>query len=161
MGRICGDWHLARRLGLAAGLGSALACAAARPSASGAGQCRAGPVPVPPPDSTPAWIFADSNRVGVGCPHCSPAYVKDVVVVAFHPTASPQDRQAAVELVCGEVVGGLPWSDGGGYYYVRVPHDSLQRNVHAAIDELRRLPAVHSAFRDLVLSRHRRTATPP
>lgn len=57
-------------------------------------------VPMTPPDSIPAWITADSSLDRSG------GFTKGVVVVLFQKGATQRQRQAAVDLIGGRVVGG-------------------------------------------------------
>jgi len=57
-----------------------------------------------PPDTVPAWIHADTNTAP---PTDSSGgnYAKRIVIVVFRPTATLADRQLAIALVNGVVVG--------------------------------------------------------
>ena len=104
-----------------------------------------------PPDTVPAWIHADTNTAP---PTDSSRgnYAKRIVIVVFRPTATLADRQLAIALVNGVVVGGYHTSDGRfGYYYVKVPDDTSGNGVPAAIRTLITLPQVQIASFDVYL----------
>ena len=73
-------------------------------------------------------------------------YVRNLLAARFDSTASQAQRQAAVDRVCGEVVGG-DHSDGGidGYYLVRLQDAGSVSALDAAADALRHMPGVSSA----------------
>jgi hypothetical protein len=62
-------------------------------------------VPAEAPDTVPAWVYADSNIVS-GSPYVSAPFLRDIIVVTFRPSAPQAERQAAIDLVGGVVVGG-------------------------------------------------------
>lgn len=101
---------------------------------------------VSPPDSIPAWLNADSSiagRIGtIG------AFTKRIVLVAFKPTATASDRQAAIRAVGGTVVGGVPVDGGEGYYYVQIPDRGAGVQLRAAIRTLMALPQVDEVSLD-------------
>ena len=71
--------------------------------------------------------------------------------MVFRPTATLADRQLAIALVNGLVVGGDQAPDGSfGYYYVKVP-DGSGSGVPAAIRVLVTLPQVQIATFDAYL----------
>ena len=72
-------------------------------------------VPAKAPDSVPAWVRADSNLSG---PSASIPFRfrKNLLIVQFRQEATQVERQAAVDLVSGSVVGG----SGNDIYLVRV-----------------------------------------
>lgn len=77
-------------------------------------------VPRYPPDSTPTALFAQLGTVS-GPPLLDSAYRKDIVIVAFASTATQAQRQAVIDSIGGEVVGGKPDPmSQDGYYYVRI-----------------------------------------
>jgi hypothetical protein len=104
-----------------------------------------------PPDTVPAWIHADTNTAPPT--DSSPGnYAKRIVIVVFRPTATLTDRQLAIALVNGVVVGGSHTPDGRfGYYYVKVPDDASGNGVPAAIRGLITLPQVQIASFDAYL----------
>lgn len=112
-------------------------------------------VPALPPQadmspSVAAEIYATSNIVQGDSVELGP-YPRDLIRLWFKNTASQADRQAAVDSVNGEVVGGYRFND-GGVYYVRIQHDGTAGPLHAAIDKLSALPQVRHAAPDLSLA---------
>ena len=77
------------------------------------------PVPAQAPDSVPAWVRADSNLAGPSA-HIPVRFRKNLLVVQFQRQATQAERQAAIDLVAGTVVGG-GGGGSGGIYLVRVP----------------------------------------
>jgi hypothetical protein len=72
--------------------------------------------------------------------------------VTFRPTATLADRQLAVALINGVVVGGDRTPDGSlGYYYVRVIDDGSGNGIIAAKKALAALPQVQSATFEVLL----------
>ena len=97
-----------------------LAALLAAPAVLGAQRPTEPVVPAIPPDSVPAWLYADSSLVplySVG----SAAFVRDVVIVYFRAGTPQRDRQAAVRRVAGTVVGGARLFGDDGAYLVRLP----------------------------------------
>jgi hypothetical protein len=131
------------------------ACAVARtePATSDVKVCPAAWVPERPPDrldaAVAAEIYAPENIVHTHREMTGP-YPIDVIWVAFHDDSPRAVRQAAVELVCGEVIGGSAVR-AGGIYYIRIRHEGTADALHAAIRRLKELPAVVLASPDLGL----------
>ncbi len=97
-------------------------------------------VPMQAPDTVPAWFRHDSSHVG--------GMLKRIVVVRFRTGASQSERQAAVNLVGGTVVGGWrPASGGEGYYNILVADDGSGSELSQAILVLEQVPAVIYANR--------------
>jgi hypothetical protein len=71
---------------------------------------------------------------------------RTTIAVHFTGGAAQPDRQSAIDMVRGVVVGGIMLYE-DGYYLVWVPHDSTLAGVDAAIRALRRLPSVKSVMR--------------
>lgn len=94
----------------------------------------------------PYEIFHDSNVVA-NPPGRTGHYLKHIVVVGFAAGTPRAQRQAAIDLIGGRVIGGARVYDGGsdGWYIVRVAGDSLMATVSAAITTLRTLPHVDVA----------------
>jgi hypothetical protein len=128
-------FHLARLCGVVA-----LSCAPATLS----GQTVR--VPAQAPDTVPGWALDMANYT-----QRSPKHLKHTIGVAFHETATQSERQAAIEAVGGEVVGG--WNHGGseGLYLVRVKPDEGPE-LRALREQLRALPQVKAAIRILAIS---------
>jgi hypothetical protein len=103
-------------------------------------------VPALPPDSIPAWVYADSNWVDGGTVIAGNV-AKNVVMVAFAPGASVSDRTNAISRVGGTVVGGLRMSEEfEGVYYVRLAAGSTPAEIIAARDTLSTLEQVGMAI---------------
>lgn len=100
-----------------------------------------------PPDTIPAWVHSDTNFTANG-----PRFTKRIVKVAFRPTATLADRQLAVALVNGVVVGGRHTRDGSsGVYYVKVTDDGSGSGILAASTTLTALPQVQFAIFEVLL----------
>jgi len=98
-------------------------------------------VPLQPPAAEPAWFRDPSNSIrcfGNSTAMC----LKGVVRVMFRALASQEERQSAVDMVKGSVVGG-----GDGFYYVSVPGNGTLANLEGHIRNLERLPQVQAALR--------------
>ena len=77
-------------------------------------------VPPLPPTGVPDWIYADTNFISGGTTIAGDL-AKSVVMVAFASGTPASTRAAAIGLVNGIVVGGIPIDDDGeGVYYIRV-----------------------------------------
>ncbi|MBA4160371.1 MAG: S8 family serine peptidase, partial [Gemmatimonadetes bacterium] len=107
------------------------------------------PVPPQAPDTLPAGLYDEStirhNSVCIASP-----VLKDIIVLRFRPGTPQEQRQAAVDLVQGEVIGGRRPTDLEGQYYIRTPDDGTGERLCQAIDQLRALPqvlvATHEVF---------------
>lgn len=75
---------------------------------------------------------------------------RDMLWVWFQDAASRQERQAAIDLIDGIVVGGKPIR-AGGVYYVRIHADSTTRPLRRAMATLKSLPQVRTVSVDLSL----------
>ncbi len=100
-----------------------------------------------PPVAIPDWVQADTN---LGGPTAGSVigvkYFKRVIRIFFKPSATLADRQLAVALVNGSVVGGWRALDGaGGFYVVQVPDDGTGSGVMSASTALQNLPQVAAA----------------
>ncbi len=71
------------------------------------------------PDTLPAWVYADSIIVS-NSPYSSGPYLRDIIVVTFRPSAGQGERQAAIDMIGGVVVGGTRNPGAEGDYYVKV-----------------------------------------
>jgi hypothetical protein len=98
-------------------------------------------VPSRPPDSVPAWTRADSSIDDNG-------YTKRVIGVLFREGTSQPERQAAIDLVRGTAISGLPFSTGDGFYIVEIQDDRSGEQLIEAIRRLRQLPQVEDASRE-------------
>ena len=118
---------------------TSLAAVAVMLTVSGRDSCRSTPVPAVPPDSVPAPVydrlFADSNRISL-LPRRSDRQPRNVILVAFRAGATSKQRRAALEAVCGRVVGGWRIGATDGYYVVEIKTDGSAAALWAAIDRL-------------------------
>jgi hypothetical protein len=100
-----------------------------------------GQVPGQAPDTIPAWVYQpqnfDSNTASIQIP-----FVKNIVVIQFQAGATQAQRQAAVDLVRGTVVGGRSFPASEGYYYVSVSDTARGAGLVAAVGQLESLPQV-------------------
>jgi hypothetical protein len=88
-------------------------------------------------------------------------YMRNLLAARFTAAAPQVQRQAAIDRVCGLVVGG-DHSDGGedGYYLVRIHGAESVSALDAAADALRHMPGVMSA-QTLALRQADAAAQPP
>ena len=107
-------------------------------------------VPAVPPDSLPA-DYGDTARWVSGGSHVSGKILSEIVVLAFRRNTPQADRQAAVDLVHGTVVGGRRGPDGDGIYLVRVPTAGTIEPLFQAIATLKALPQVAIAMPEMIL----------
>jgi hypothetical protein len=99
-----------------------------------------------PPDSSPAWLYADSTISPATASYPS-RHVKNIVLLAFDSAASLSDRQLVIAKVGGEVVGGIRFGPDNGLYFVRVD-PGRPEDLFSIIDTLRSLPHVIAATPD-------------
>jgi hypothetical protein len=94
-----------------------------------------------------AALYAPSRSVYVH-PRMAGPYPPDVVLITFQPGAALEEKQAALDVIGGRVIGGL-W----GAYYVLVPptSNSSEPPVWIAIDRLSVLPQVRRAIPDVTV----------
>ena len=78
--------------------------------------------------------------------------LKNVIAARFDTSATQMQRQAAVDRVCGVVIGGDRGGDADGYYLVRLHGAGNVEMLDAAADVVRHMPGVASAQ---TLSLHR------
>lgn len=102
-------------------------------------------VPASPPDTVPSWFRDDSSFVSV--PRRG-RFLRGVVSVLFVESATQVQREKAITLVGGKVIGGEPAVDHDGFYYLRVPDDGTGAQLQQAVDVLNHLSQVEIA--DLV-----------
>jgi hypothetical protein len=108
-------------------------------------------VAMTPPDSVPDWLSADSSAIGptdsIGF-----SFTKNAAIVVFHENATLAERQLAVALVGGKVVGGRPSALGSADYYLWLPDDGSGSQLLAATRRLKALPQVSVAMPMIHLS---------
>lgn len=103
-------------------------------------------VAMAPPDSSPAWLYADSMISPATASYPS-RHVKNIVLLAFDSAASLSDRQLVIAKVGGDVVGGIRFGSDNGLYFVRVD-PGRSEDLFSIIDTLRSLPHVIAATPD-------------
>lgn len=113
-------------------------------------------VPELPPNGVPDSLYHPSKWM-TGGPTLPGTFLRDIVVVLFMPGTPQPERQAAVDMVRGRVVGGrpLPGGDGDGSYFIRIPGDESDEPLKRAIEALKSLPQVvsaHPEYMDSLLS---------
>ena len=95
--------------------------------------------PMPPDtlttDSVRAAIYADENLIW-GDPRFPNGIPRNIVLIWFHPEATQAERQQAIDLVHGEVLGGVR-NGAGGFYSVRVQTDGTADSLAGALEQLR------------------------
>jgi hypothetical protein len=100
------------------------------------------PVPALPPDSLPTFY---PGGLTSGAPVGADSVERGVVVVLFWPNTPQSERQTAVDMIQGSVIGGLVIDDGDGFYYVRIPDDGTAASVASALNALGIMPQVEMA----------------
>jgi len=96
-----------------------------------------------PPVTKPAWFNDDTSWVnGGGLPN---GFLKNIVSVLFKIGTSLPDRQLAVALVNGSVVGGMRFTSGDGYYYLYIQDDGTGNQLREAAQKLAALAQVEVA----------------
>ena len=108
-------------------------------------------VPLTAPDSLPvavhAAITAPGNLIKFGG---GSTVIRDVIAIQFFPTATARDRQSAVDLIQGRVIGGTRVGYPEHAYLIRIPYalakgDSVSGPLMRAIKMLRTLPTIEFA----------------
>ncbi len=100
-------------------------------------------VPLTAPDTVPAWVSAPKNLArDTGASY---QYYADIILVSFTPNATQTERQAAIDAVNGEVVGGQPMPTGEGFYYVRLNARRRLEPLANAVTKLLSFPRVAAA----------------
>ena len=112
-----------------------------------------------PPTTVESWVEADTNVSGpTDSVHVS--FVKRVLALRFHFGTLLVDRQLAIALVDGHVVGGRrdgPYGPEGiaavsdGLYYLQVPDDGSGAQLVRASIRLSKLPQVQMAIVQVIL----------
>ena len=105
---------------------------------------------VPPraPDYEPEDMYADSAIIA-DTEWISGPFLRNVIGVAFMPGATQAERQAAIDLIGGVVIGGMAYAD-DGEYYVRIAGDYTGEAVVKATELLGSLPQVYAAWAIIV-----------
>jgi subtilisin family serine protease len=98
----------------------------------------AGIVPIPAPDYTPPWVYRDLSHydhLGIS---------RKAIGVYFQRGASQAQRQAAIDRIGGEVVGGWRGEIGDGMYLVRIDASSTA-DVLDILSRIKAMPGVRAA----------------
>lgn len=106
-------------------------------------------VPAVAPDTVPEGLYSSENiRRGSAC--ITGRMLRGIVIVTFYQGTPQAEKQEAIELVDGEVIGGSrPRDDLDGHYYVRVEDDPEGQVLCDAVETLRSLPQVINASEEL------------
>jgi hypothetical protein len=110
--------------------------------------------PAVPPQVPDTFLISDDSLASLHSParavlshsRLRGPYPQSIVLVSFHSSASADERQAAVNVVNGEVIGGY----GRTFYVVLIPPDASGNTLWSAISELEDLPQVEYAGPDLL-----------
>jgi len=105
---------------------------------------------VHPPRGMPRGYYAASNLVR-NRHRSTHSFYKDVIGIVFSQTASGRQRQAAIDSIQGEVIGGVPLGRSNTVYMVRIPPDQTNERVFAASAKVQRLPGVRLAMSSRIL----------
>lgn len=100
-------------------------------------------VPAVPPDSLPSSALADSIHSPenqVSDPRLGSRVPSNIAFVAFRAEATQQERQEAIDLIDGRVIGGLL-----DWYIVKIATDGTAESLVEAIEALKGLPQVRLA----------------
>lgn len=113
------------------------------------------PVPATPPDSVPAAIWAALHAPSNLAPSAplqgiSFPFPRNLIQIRFADNATQASRQAAVDLIHGQVVGGLPISEAGDYF-VTIQDDGTSGPLFVAIAQLKALPQVALASPNYII----------
>jgi subtilase family protein len=102
------------------------------------------PVPDQAPATLPSWVYASTN-LDSNTTALPGVFLKEIVIVEFKPSATQSQRQAAVDLVGGSVIGGVPSSAGEGHYYLQITDSTRGAGLVSAVQQLESLPQVQLA----------------
>lgn len=106
------------------------------------------PVPEVVPDGIPAWVFDPANLANDDAPDMAGRFPRDVLLVRFNAGTPLEERQAAIDLVRGRVIGGTKLDE----YAVQVADEPNSRALFRAIRALEALPHVAHARPEHLLS---------
>jgi hypothetical protein len=84
--------------------------------------------------------------------HIAGKFVRDIVLIRFVEGTSQELRQAAVDAVGGRVIGGMPFVEMEGAYYIQLPTDPTNERVFRAINTLESLPQIENALPDIIMT---------
>lgn len=107
-----------------------------------------GVVPAQAPDTAPAWLDADSSFTGP-TRYIPVRFIRNIVGLQFRDSATQAQRQYAIALVSGKVIGGYRTA---GIYLVQVEDSGDGSGIMRAIERLESLPFVSGATPDIATS---------
>ena len=108
-------------------------------------------VPAVPPDSLPS-DYSDTTKAVSGGEFVAGMILPDILVLEFKRNTSQADRQSAIALVKGMVVGGRKRPDGDGLYLIRVPVDGTLKPLFQAIERLKQLRQVSTVTPEVIFT---------
>lgn len=97
------------------------------------------PVPETVPEGIPAWVYDPANLANDDSPDMAGRFPRDVLLVRFNPGTPLEERQAAIDMVRGRVIGGIGVSQ---TYAVQVADEADSRPLFRAIRALESLANV-------------------
>jgi hypothetical protein len=103
------------------------------------------PVPAEAPDSVPAWLRSDSSFAGP-TQYIPLRFTRNILGLQFKSDATQSQRQAAVDMISGRVIGGYR---AAGIYLVWVEDPGDGSGIMPAVERLESLPFVSGATPDL------------
>jgi hypothetical protein len=111
-------------------------------------------VPAQAPDSISSALWDSltaTANVMTDPPGMRGRWARNVMFITFQPSATLADRQAVIDLIQGEVVGGNTWPGGEREYIVRIPYatapgDSISGPVLRTVRALRGHPSVLTVY---------------
>jgi subtilisin family serine protease len=105
------------------------------------------PIPAEVPDTIPDGLYGNFDQILWNSPYfgLSDKVLKNVVSIRFEKGTAQAVRQAAVDAVGGELIGGQPIPGIEGYYLIHVADDGTGKQMSEAIDRLNGLPGVAAA----------------
>ncbi|HTE18217.1 MAG TPA: hypothetical protein VK689_07530, partial [Armatimonadota bacterium] len=98
-------------------------------------------VPLVAPDTVPNSIYT-ATKIVYGDTLDSGAFLRDIVLIMFHPWATAEDRLVAVNRTGGRVIGGRRLAGGDGIYFVRVSDNGTPAALRESLARLKVLPQV-------------------
>jgi hypothetical protein len=123
----------------------------ASPVSTTAGRPTLQTVPAIPPDTVSSSLYEKRNLTEDS--RYAGFLMRDIVLVRFAASATRAERQTAVDAVEGIVVGGRRFDkDGDGLYLVKLPSDTSNNRLFAAVATLRRLATIRWAMPNNVYS---------
>jgi hypothetical protein len=95
-------------------------------------------------------VYDEANII-TGSPLMSGRYLRNIVKVIFEPGTPQEQRQAAIDLIEGEVVGGSRLFRTDGVYFVRIQDDGTAGPLMRAKAQLNSLLQVANASAEHLL----------